>query len=479
VKRHLLSKGRNPSLAELAYTFTTDPKVVTSWISSTKARAKKLSKKKRSSFSSALESLEAPRPEPFSQRDLRIPKGVTFFASGAERSAGDIEGISRIADRHHGIGIGIDVSGCGEDCREALNHVAAKGRTPLFVDSGAFSEARPGVAITDDEWGSRLEAYNSLSRKFKSRANLVAPDMIGSQKGTAARLKRFGALMAQPSHRGSWILLAAQGGRQRRYVFWEDMRGLLARQGVVPGKIVAALPLKEKGLTLEEVASFAARYGDRYGGGISRYHLLGRGPLHPLFRKTLAAIWKSSSSEITCDASTLVAGIRGKPELLGVVPKAYVYAQDIVRYELMFDAFQKSYQGAGSIENWVSGEGWQQEDVPDYTDNISRIGWLPPRYRRVLANWLEVREKQGGPGEFGRASRNLLLEEPSEWIQSSMYRHDPGGPKWYDDEEVAAWLDDQWQRFLGNYYSATVKRDALAKAWSASRDAAITELAFK
>jgi hypothetical protein len=272
----------------------------------------------------------------------------------------------------------------------------------------------------------------------------------------------YGKFMVNASRSpGAWVLVAAQGGRQARHEFWEDMRDLLVTQGVPRKKIVAALPLQEKAFTLPEIKAFAKHFKRKVG----RYHLLGLGPLSRTFGSVLAAIWKENPrATITCDASTLVIGVRG---LLGVVPRVYTYAQDIVRYELMFEAFQKSYRGEESLETWVRSEGWTEQLVPDYTDNIARIGWLPPRYRKVLADWLKIRSAKGGPGDFGSESEALLLEWPSDWLQSPMY-DEPGSLKWWEDQEVSAWLDDQWVRFLGSYYTARIKRDALVKAWQAS-----------
>lgn len=479
VQSHILTK--KPTVSELAYRFTAERATIKAWINKTKAKAAKISKKEGVSFKTAVRRLDVPQPKRFSQRDLEIPKGVIFFASGAEGSPGDIEGVARIADRHPGVGVGIEISSCDRACDQALGYVAARRDVPLFVDSGAFGEFTRGIPITDDEWVERLGRYRALAAKFGARANLVAPDKIGSQAVTAKRLHDFAPLLVPAAKRGAWILLAAQKGRGRpRHIFWEDMRELLADMGIPRRKVVAALPMKEKGLTLPEVRAFAEHFGKDAG----RYHLLGMSPLNrsPGFRRTLEAIWEwNPRATITCDASTIVKGLRGDPVLLGVVPRAYTHAQDIVRYDLMLEAFQRSYRGGESMEGWLE-SGWGQKLVPEYHDEMIYVDdWLPRRYRIILAERLARRSRERGDPLyklFGGREHKALVKSPGEFLGSAIWE-EPSGNRflWWEDPEIEAWMDDQWVRYMGTYFTHRIKRDALGMAWRA-RELAITELAF-
>jgi hypothetical protein len=288
------------------------------------------------------------------------------------------------------------------------------------------------------------------------------------------------------------ILLAAQGGRGQmpRYLFWEELRKILIKSNSSVrnnrNRIVAALPLKAEGFGLEEVTAFARYFGE----DVKRYHLLGMSPLKKpprgtpkepglsLFMKILKVIWEESpGATITCDATTIISGVRGHSWKLGVLPEPYIYAQDIVRFDLMLEAFQKSWRGGHTMEGWISGFGWGQKDVPDYTDWIIEPDeWLPDNYRKVLADWLEDRYKRGFGVKFGKAEHEQLLKSVEDWLYTPIHPDDPQGPKWYDDWEVESWIDDQWVRLLGSYFSARVKRDALEEAWLATVDAAINDL---
>jgi hypothetical protein len=462
IQEHILDG--EPSVAELVYAYSTERGTVQRWIKAIRDKAKEVRKLDKISFPEAVASLEVPQPVPFSPRDLRLPMGTIYFVSGA-KNPGEIEGVARLAARNPSVGVGIDVSKCNERCMLALELVAER-HVPLFVDSGAFSE-KGGEPISDAEWKERLKGYRGLAELFGIRANLVAPDKVGSQRGTKARLLKYGALLRTMAHEGAWILVAAQKGKLPRHKFWDQMRSVLVSKGVPREKIVAAFPLVKSAMSMGEIKDFA----EFFGGDVGRYHLLGRGPLKErLFNKTLGAIWAGNDrAVITSDSTTMVSGMRGKAELLGVVPKLYTYAQDIVRYEVMFEAFQRSYRGGETMEGWVNEIGWGEKDLPDYTDHAADVDhWLPKRFRKVLANWLEARHKRWGGTFLTSRQRELLCRSPSEWLTSPMHEGEARGPKWYDDYEVEAWLDDQWTRFLGSYFAARVKRDAMARAYNAS-----------
>jgi hypothetical protein len=261
------------------------------------------------------------------------------------------------------------------------------------------------------------------------------------------------------------------------------MRRLLMSRGVTKKRIVAALPLKAKGFTVKEVTAFAQYFGE----DVERYHLLGMSPLSRSFNKVLAEIRKESpKAKITCDATTIITGARGEAWELGINPRVYTYAQDIVRFDIMLEAFQKSYRGFGTMEGWEPGVGWKQVDLPDWTDHVvgEVDGWLPKRLRIVLADKLMERCRKARKGgwscpTFGRKEHALLVRSPDDFLASYMYPEDPSTQtKWWSDPEVDWWINDQWVRFLGSYFPARVKRDAIAKAWVATTDSAINALMF-
>lgn len=398
-----------------------------------------------------------PSPRSFSPQQMRIPSGTIYFGSGTQQSPGEIEGFARLAERFGGFGVGIEVKKCSGTCMLALDQVAGRG-VPLFVDSGAFPEfmcmLRGGdpesCEIGDEEWDRRLEQYLRIAKKHRSLAYLVAPDKIGDQVETLRRLgrKRALKLMSKAAKLGAWILLVAQGGARSRHQFWERARGILVKGGVPRGKVVAAFPMNAKATTPLELTEFFRKVD------VGRAHLLGIGPVR--VGPALKAIASSGKRpKISFDSNLITSGAVRNPEFLSVIPRVYTYAQDIVRYEVISKAFQKSYRGGGSMENWISNRGWGRDAVPDYTDNFADLeGWLPVEYRELL--WTEL-SRWGRKSQWTEADRKLLMSDPNDWLQVNDR---------YMDPVVEGWLDEQWARFLGVYFSARVKRDGVVMAWT-------------
>lgn len=456
IKAHV-RRGR-PTGAEIAFEFSVKPRTVALWV----RHALQLVGGKR-----RIGALAVPQPVRFYPRELDVRPGTLYFGSGTQQSPGEVEGMARLAEQQGGLGVGVEVNACTQDCLLALEGVAGRG-VPLFVDSGAFPEfmclargrSPEQCEIGPEEWRRRLGVYEQLARLFRSDANLVAPDKIGDQGQTQERLEAHGALLKKPARsHGAWILLVAQGGEQARHVFWDRMRKLLVKKGVPKARIAAALPMKARATTLSEVGEFVRRTRD-----LKRIHLLGMGPGR--VDNALEVIEEHGEGiEVTYDSNLIRSGVGRGAQFLSVAPEVYTYAQDIVRYEVMHEAFQRSYRGGETLENWVPLQGWLEESVPDYTDNVGDLDeWLPNQYRRVLAEWLIEQARQGG-SPFGATAYKLLASSPTAWLNAPIDPGDLKGPRWGEDPGIQAWLDDQWARFLGAYYSARVKRDAMVMAW--------------
>ena len=115
-----------------------------------------------------------------------------YFASGLS-DPGEVRGVT-LAGYHVGVS-------CSELRPRLLDEVEACVRehsVRVFVDSGAFSE----VAVVDRavvtvrplsaaDWEKRLAIYERLARSCGRNAYLVAPDKVGEQLETLARLKRY------------------------------------------------------------------------------------------------------------------------------------------------------------------------------------------------------------------------------------------------------------------------------------------------
>jgi hypothetical protein len=135
-----------------------------------------------------------------------------------------------------------------------------------------------------------------------------------------------------------------------------------------------------------------------------------------------------------------------------------------VRYGVVHEAFQRSYRGGEVMENWIPDTGWGFADVPDYTHAIEDVNqWLPNAHRTLLLEFLVAQSRQHKRFKITASKAKLLKKNPYAWIYS--YVWDDDDRKWIEQPEVDAWLDDQWARFLGAFYSARVKRDGMVMAW--------------
>lgn len=466
VRSHVLT-GR-PTVEEMAWEFHVVPRVVELWI----RQAREVLEQRGE--------IGVPEPQVFRPEELVIPKGVIYFASGSEDSPGTIHGMAGL-----GIGVGVTLENCraGSQCYLAVKQLK-KSKAPVFVDSGAFSEVEfdkeagrlrlvPDREITHPEWVERLAAYEDFAKTLGGRAYLVAPDLVGSQEGTRRRMKRYAPQIREAARHGAKILVPVQRGRKPGAQFYKEMLGILK---IPATQAVAAIPMKKgptkKGTSLEELEEFL-----RSARGLQAVHLLGVGPGRKDIPRDRAGSDSVTAEEVigrvrqlaprvkvSCDSVLLKRGVgRG---FLSVDPEVYTYAQDLVRYELMHEAFQKSYIGGLSLENWIENVGWDMEIVPDYTDNIVETvnAWLPNVYRRALAGYVSSDLARTYRTKFGQRERALLLEDPEEWLRSPIWKDEPGR-SWYDDPTISSWLDEQWAHFLGAYYAATVKRDAIERAW--------------
>ena len=120
---------------------------------------------------------------------------------------------------------------------------------PVLLDSGAFSEVavRDGgielaSPITNQEWKRRLAIYLRIARASSprrsglnsvARVTVVAPDRVGSQELTLARLTQFRAEMREVHLAGADILVPLQVGLLGLPEFY-DAAAKVIGIGIVP-----------------------------------------------------------------------------------------------------------------------------------------------------------------------------------------------------------------------------------------------------
>lgn len=218
---------------------------------------------------------------------------VVYFASGSNRPA-DIRGFGAIG---HAIGV------AAPEVSPAAEAELVRSTVPVFVDSGAFSEVEftaAGVVvvapISDAEWRSRLALYKRLAVRMGARVHLVAPDRIGNQEETLARLARYAPELRELRALGARLLVPIQKGTKTQAAFVQDAIGVLGFDD-----FVHAIPSKKRATTLAELAAYVSEVRP------SAVHLLGLGIRNSNAPAALAIL--AGVASVSLDSNMIAANV--------------------------------------------------------------------------------------------------------------------------------------------------------------------------
>lgn len=228
----------------------------------------------------------------------RAPWGLRHFVSGASALA-DLRGLSRFS-----VPLGVSLAELSPAAEADLLRAACIPLQTVFIDSGAFSEVeirggRPVVVapIDDATWRLRLAAALRIAEAYGARAMVVAPDRVGDQAETLARLRGYRPEIAAIARAGAAIVIPLQRGALS-----------LATFDVAAGE-AAGLTTFTRGITsnkdatpLVELEGYLAA---RRPGAV---HLLGIGPRSPRLQSILDVFRRlSPATELSADSNMLAA----------------------------------------------------------------------------------------------------------------------------------------------------------------------------
>lgn len=333
------------------------------------------------------------------------------FASGVNHP-GEVRGLS--------CHIGIAVTEIRTGLLEELALIAG-GATELFVDTGAFSEVEflapvsalkgkalvkaakraakslgvpspagvgalrdlvrrarvqagidPNVgklvvkkAITDKEWERRLSIMLHLAMTFRTRARIVAPDLVGDQDRTLARLETYKHhVRAIAAYRSQIIVPVQKGALPMSEMFRRACEILM-----LPEAPIAGIPMKKDATSLADLAELVDSL-PWYG---ARIHLLGLGPESKRFAKVIRCIKsRRPNAEITSDSVT-IRRLVGRTNGRGGTPRKLTKYQDDARALGLTTPFDIKSYGLGkvsmdSIEESIDrahAQGWFDEELYD------------------------------------------------------------------------------------------------------------------
>lgn len=228
-----------------------------------------------------------------------------YFASGSNHE-GEILGLAWTG---RNVGVAVDALDKAGKAEAAL--LGLKGeRTLVFVDSGAFGEVDATLKvkkpITDEEWETRLACYDRLA-PLGEQLFVVAPDRVGCQETTLARLTKYAERMRALRAKGVRVIVPLQRGALTSYEFDVRVREILGFADYVRG-----IPSKKGAATPELVAELAnGLWLDAAVPKPVRVHLLGMGPNADRYEAMAAAVMFN----LPGTAPVLIPGLTTQPTL--------------------------------------------------------------------------------------------------------------------------------------------------------------------
>lgn len=158
----------------------------------------------------------------------------------------------------------------------------------VFVDSGAFAELATG---REPNWDEVISCYETLAllSDAPNRLFVVAPDKVGDQTESLARLEKHKRRIIQLAHDGAQVIVPIQAGPKPAADVLDLIRIILEGAPFIVG-----IPSNKEALPIEECATLAH----------SAFHILGRVQVDALQQARIDAILSASpNATLTADAS--------------------------------------------------------------------------------------------------------------------------------------------------------------------------------
>lgn len=380
----------------------------------------------------------APRLESVRAHTRQTPTGTVFvgphirrvrhFASGSQ-SPGQPTGFAEV-----GKDVGVAALEVGPKVEAELMRL--KGRDAhVFVDSGAFSEVEFGPTgprtvrpFTPADWDRVLGLYERLAPVLGAQLHVVAPDKVGDQHETLARLARYAPRLRALRAHGVNILVPLQQGAMTLAEFDAAVEAVIGDRAWTP-----AIPSKKDATPKEAIAGYVAAKRPPL------LHLLGLGPSSPRAPEVLRAIkYASPDTDVQFDSNVIRAAV-GRPE--GRQARPYTWGQDRAAEDLAQQAHFGDYRdddgGLDASEMLEDVAGWM--DAPARRSFVAATGMTGETALRFLRDPDEVlAEPMDGPGG----------EDGPTWAQ--VFDHD---------------LTEAWYRHAAARFAPERRRIGIHYAW--------------
>jgi hypothetical protein len=293
-------------------------------------------------------------------------QAALHFVSGVN-SPGEVSGL---ADNAFNIGIT-----CGEirtGLLKALELYADRCNQRLFVDSAAFSEVEfnPELSrlvvvkpITDAQWEERFDLYRWAAKTYGRRAYVVAPDQVGDQAATFARMQKFAAQMREVAALGALVIVPVQKGELPMSKAFRHMSDLL---GIPSDQLVAGVPMQKDTTSMADIAELAISLLPG-----QRLHLLGIGPKarYGRYQAAIDTVRRCCPFALVTSDSAVLVSLVGRSNGRGGSARALTRYQDDARGEGFRDAAVKDV----AIRRWRQ-DLYSIEDAYDCRATARQLG---------------------------------------------------------------------------------------------------------
>jgi len=311
-----------------------------------------------------------------------------------------------------------------EESLEMLIEGCLENNIPVFVDSGAFSEVefQPGRGlvpvrpIDDSEWKHRLDIYKKIAERLGNLAYLVAPDQVGNQEVTLARLAQYKEDVQDLIAYGANVMIVLQGGDQDLDSF---RQAALDALDVAHNDVMIALPMAKGATQDDKIIELLEAYQPQ------TLHLLGLGPNSRRLADVVSIIEDLAPACLISHDSCYIRQHAGYKDRAKSNPKALTGARMEAIDDLHFFANREAPYGEIGYLARLRG---------DYTDLIgSPSQWI------TRAGLRRVKDEMN----LDRSEVRRFYADPDEFLQNEI----PGTDiYYYEDPLVMIALEREWEK---------------------------------
>ena len=289
-----------------------------------------------------------------------VKENLVRFASGMS-GISDLENATRARSGHTNHGIGVDVGLISQNAINQIAHTVLNMKTPVFVDSGAFSNFRQqlkgnkpkpldfdAILAKYDAIEEAIQRLNDVEESEYPRPLFVMPDIVGDQKASLDLIdKHKNWIQAELNFNISRPIIPIQKGAMSLADVYKHLVKTLGTDNFIVG-----IPSNEKAVSRADLDQFLKEVKPK------AIHFLGAASdtkLNPLLH-TVALL--SPDTNVTADASQVRSSIlngvaQGKSRPQAIMDALYEHQdpQDRVMDRLMNMPSYQKYVESDSISH--------------------------------------------------------------------------------------------------------------------------------